>query len=347
MVAYARRKLLGRDRKAVYHCWVRCVRRAFLCGLDPLTGRDFSHRRDWILTREEQLAALFAIEVEFHAELSNHLHLMLRSRPDVAKRWSPHEVARRYLTIMRIAKCMSDDLPLPNEKRIEQAVRNKKRIQQMRRRLSNISWFMGILCENIARRANQEDECTGRFFETRFKCRECADPHGMLICALYVDLNPIKAGEAASPRTARYTSAYQRILAQEQRPNSPNRADGWLGELTLREETLQDETIAFSSRWGRRASDLGLLEISLENYLRLLQWTARQLRSGQRTAVPKDVETLLDYLEVNEEAWLDTLQRYDSVFCHAVGTPAALEKVAQRMGRSCLKGASASRRLFA
>ncbi len=151
MVAYARRKLLGRDRKAVYHCWVRCVRRAFLCGLDPLTGRDFSHRRDWILTREEQLAALFAIEVEFHAELSNHLHLMLRSRPDVARRWSPHEVARRYLTIMRIAKCMSDDLPLPHEKRIEQAVRNKKRIQQMRRRLSNISWFMGILCENIAR----------------------------------------------------------------------------------------------------------------------------------------------------------------------------------------------------
>ena len=86
MVAYARRKLLGRNRKAVFHCWARCVRRAFLCGRDPLTGQDFSHRRDWILTREEQLAGLFAIEVEFHAELSNHFHLMLRSRPDVAKR---------------------------------------------------------------------------------------------------------------------------------------------------------------------------------------------------------------------------------------------------------------------
>ncbi len=196
MVAYSRRKLLGRDRKAVYHCWARCVRRAFLWGQDPLTGHDYSHRRDWILTREEQLAGLFAIEVEFHAELSNHLHLMLRSRPDVARRWSAYEVARRYLTIMRIAKCMSDDLPLPNEQRIEQAMRNKKRIQQMRRRLSKISWFMGILCENIARRANKEDGCHGKFFETRFKCRECADPHGMLICALYVDLNPIKAGEA-------------------------------------------------------------------------------------------------------------------------------------------------------
>ena len=155
MVAYARRKLLGRDRRAVYHCRARCVRRAFLCGRDPLTGRDFSHRRDWILVREEQLAGLFAIEVEFHAELSNHLHLMLRSRPDVARRWSPHEVARRYLTAMKIAKCMSDELPQVSDKRIEQVVRDKKRIKQLRRRLSNISWFMGILCENIARRANQ------------------------------------------------------------------------------------------------------------------------------------------------------------------------------------------------
>ncbi len=347
MVAYARRKLLGRDRRAVYHCRARCVRRAFLCGRDPLTGRDFSHRRDWILVREEQLAGLFAIEVEFHAELSNHLHLMLRSRPDVARRWSPHEVARRYLTAMKIAKCMSDELPQVSDKRIEQVVRDKKRIKQLRRRLSNISWFMGILCENIARRANQEDECTGRFFESRFKCRECVGFAGMLVCALYMDLNLIKAGEAVSLRSSRYTSAYQRIMAQEQRSNSSNRADGWLGELTLREGTLEDETIALTSRWGRRASDLGLLPISLESYLRLLEWTARQLRSGQRSTVPKDVETLLDYLDVNEDAWLDTFQRYESVFCHAIGSPAALAEVARRMGRRCLKGMSACRRLFA
>ena len=74
MVANARRKLLGRGRKAVFHCSARCVRRAFLCGQDPLTGQDYSHRRDWIIRREEQLSALFAIEVEFRAELSNHLH---------------------------------------------------------------------------------------------------------------------------------------------------------------------------------------------------------------------------------------------------------------------------------
>ena len=70
MVASARRKLLGRARKAVFHCSARCLRRAFLCGRDRLTGKDYSHRRDWILSREEQLARLFAIEVEFRAEMS-------------------------------------------------------------------------------------------------------------------------------------------------------------------------------------------------------------------------------------------------------------------------------------
>jgi len=189
MVALARRKLLGQGRRAVYHCWTRCVRRAFLCGRDPLTDRDFSHRRDWILTREEQLARLFAIEVEFHAELSNHLHLMLRTRPDIARRWSRQEVARRWLTITRIAKCMFDGMPQVKEQRIEQLARDKKKIQKLRGRLSSISWLMAILCENIARRANQEDECRGRFFETRFKCRECTDPSGMLLCALYVETN--------------------------------------------------------------------------------------------------------------------------------------------------------------
>ena len=144
-----------------------------------------------------------------------------------------------------------------------------------------VSSFMGILCENIARRANAEDGCTGRFFETRYKCRECADPHGMLIFALYVDLNPIKAGEAASPRHgALYVGLPAHCRARAAARTARTEPIGWLGELTLREETLQDETIAFSSRWGRRRSDLGLLPISLENYLRLLDWTARQLRKA-------------------------------------------------------------------
>ena len=151
MASSSRRKLLGRARKSVFHCSTRCVRRAFLCGQDPLTGKDYSHRRDWIINREEQLAQLFTIEVEFRAEMSNHLHAVLRTRPEIAKRLPPREVARRWLTITKLAKSMSDEMPEPDEKKIDKLVGDKKRIAELRRRLSSISWFMGTLWENIAR----------------------------------------------------------------------------------------------------------------------------------------------------------------------------------------------------
>jgi len=184
-----RQKLLRRRKSAVYHCWNRCVRRALLCGPDPYSGQDYSHRRDWILTRQRQFAALFAIEIEFHAEMSNHLHLVLRTRPDIARKWSREEVARRWLTLTRLAKCMTDTLPVPDAEKYRELLKNKKLIHRARRRLSSVSYFMGFLSENIARRANTEDECSGRFWQGRYKLRELEGIHSILLCGVYVDLN--------------------------------------------------------------------------------------------------------------------------------------------------------------
>jgi hypothetical protein len=79
-------------------------------------------------------------------------------------------VARRWLTLTKLAKCMTDALPLPDEKKYEQLLNDKKRIRKIRRRLSSISWFMAFLSENIARRANVEDECRGRFWNYPLQC---------------------------------------------------------------------------------------------------------------------------------------------------------------------------------
>ena len=63
MPTYSHRQIVVEDEVGVYHCVARCVRRAFLCGVDSYTGQDFSHRKEWILDRLRELAGLFAIEV--------------------------------------------------------------------------------------------------------------------------------------------------------------------------------------------------------------------------------------------------------------------------------------------
>jgi hypothetical protein len=95
MPAYARRDIVDEDRVGVCHCIARSVRRAFLCGTDSYTGRDYGHRKAWVLERLRQLAGLFGVEVCDYAIMSNHLHIVLRNRPDVARQWSDLEVAIR------------------------------------------------------------------------------------------------------------------------------------------------------------------------------------------------------------------------------------------------------------
>ena len=344
MPSLPRWKLIKKNRSAVYHCWNRCVRRARLCGRDPLTGQDYSHRRLWIHRREQQLAALFAIEIEFHAELANHLHVVLRTRPDIARRWSRQEVARRWLTITRLAKAPTEALPEVDPRLVAALARDKKQIARLRRRLSKISWLMGTLSENVARRANREDECTGCFWEGRFQCRRLESEAAVLTCGIYVDLNQIRAGEAATPETSRHTSAWERIQARRQRGH--HKADGWLGALTLREGPREEQKYKYESRTGRRASDQGLLPLELDDYLQLLDWTGRQLRRGKRGAIPATLAPILDRLAVREEAWLEVVEGLDDWFCHVLGSARELARAAAELGRRHLQGQPASRRLF-
>ena len=80
--ASARRHIVQEAFVGVYHCIARCVRRAFLCGTDSYSGRDYSHRKAWIIDRLRALAGLFGALVCGYAIMSDHLHLVLRNRPD-------------------------------------------------------------------------------------------------------------------------------------------------------------------------------------------------------------------------------------------------------------------------
>jgi hypothetical protein len=176
------------DQVGVYHCISRCVRRAFLCGLDEYSGIDYEHRRSWIADRLKELSCIFGMEVFAYAVMSNHLHLVIRNRPDLAKSWTAEEVALRWCSLFpkRNAHGIAE---VPGEEAIKSFVGDSARVEICRERLGDISWFMRCLNEPIARRANREDKCTGRFWEGRFKCQRLMDEGAMLACMAYVDLN--------------------------------------------------------------------------------------------------------------------------------------------------------------
>jgi hypothetical protein len=77
----------------------------------------------------------------------------------------------------------------------------------------DISWFMRLLNQSIATQANQEDNCTGHFWEGRFKSQALLDEAALVACMAYVDLNPVRANIAKTPESSGYTSVKQRVIA--------------------------------------------------------------------------------------------------------------------------------------
>ena len=87
-----------------YHCMSRCVRRAFLCGNDATTGKNFDHRKKWLEVRLRKLSAAFAVQFCAYAVMSNHFHLVLRIDEILAKSGSVDEVVARYGGLFPLAK---------------------------------------------------------------------------------------------------------------------------------------------------------------------------------------------------------------------------------------------------
>ncbi len=183
-------------------------------GLDDETGKDFTYRREWIRQRLEKLASVFAIDVLTYAILSNHLHVVIRNRPDVVKTWSDKEVACGGFRFF-LENGSKNSLGIPPKRMSIPWPMIRKKLEAIRSRLSDISWFMRALSEPIARRANSEEKCTGAFWEGRFKAQRLLDEAGLLACCMYVDLNPIRAAMAESIEDSLFTSAYDRWKASQ------------------------------------------------------------------------------------------------------------------------------------
>jgi len=303
------------DDTPYYHCISRCVRRAFLCGKDTHTGFDFEHRRQWIVDRIKLLCSVFAVDLCAYAIMSNHYHIVIRIDVAQVNEWSDEEVARRWMQVFKGPVLMHQYLG--NAELTEAELKCIAGLfTSWRERLCDLSWFMRCINEPIARLANKEDHCTGRFWEGRFKSQALLDARAVLACMAYVDLNPIRASMATTPEQSDYTSIQERILSPDQ--------------SVLRPFAEQD--------------DAGI-PFGLKDYLELVDWGGREIKQRKRGNIPTNTPPILTRLKMDASPVLDYLSRDELPSFGALGPVSMLRAFAKSLGKKFVKGHAFGSRL--
>lgn len=351
MPTCARKVVVEEGVVGFYHVWGRCVRRAYLCGTDKLTGKNYDYRRDWIVETEKDFAALFAVEICFHVETGNELNLVLRTRPDIVKGLSDEDVVRRVLTINKRTLNLAGETEDPSENEILIVMNDEEMVAEFRKRLSCPSWFMKAVRENVARRANSEDGCTGAFWDGRFGGRRLLDDTAIVICGFFVDLNQVLAGEASTPNDSTRTSAFDRLSSIAFRKTAESKSipqdeidqrvpDGWLTELSRHKpESVSANRAIGPSKTARRASDLGTLDVSDEWYFELLNWTCNEIRNSVPSQMPAHLSSVLEGLSIRAERWIDLVTNFHKWFGIFAGSYYRLKQYASTIGRRLFRDA--------
>ena len=317
-----------------YHCVSRCVRRAFLCGEDPYTGESFEHRKGWLVERLRGLSEIFAVQVCAYAVMSNHFHLVLRIDRELALSWSDEEVVERYARLFKHAEAQLASLG-PKQR--------AERLALWRGRLWDLSWMMRSINESIARRANKEDGCTGRFWEGRFKSQPLLDEAAVLTCMSYVDLNPVRAGVAKRLDEAEFTSIDARLREASARMDGAQVARASEGPGADGTPSAPAGLMPFAEQAGDASAPA--LPMRMSDYVELLEWTGRAVREGQgrlRGAPPAAIARL----SIEPEAWLATMSAHGLSRHGALGGLEALEALALRQRQRWVTGKGLARRLF-
>ena len=343
-----RKEIVDATEPGFYHCYSRCVRRAFLCGEDTYAQKNYDHRKDWIETRLKFLASQMAIEVTVTAVMGNHFHSIIKNRPDLVADWSEREVAVRWLRVCPGERQLNPSAPpiKPTKQQIDELLGDPVKLAKCRERLASLSWLMKLLKEPIAKCANAEDDCKGTFWDGRFKSVRLLDIYSLVLCSLYVDLNPIRAKQAKTPETSLHTSVYWRIQARlarstpaqqevkETDPPADPLAASWLTPI----EEGADPPDGPQSEQGRRATDQGFLPMSLEKYLVLVEGSGRQLKAGKRGVIPGDLPPILTRLNLPVDHWLEAIESFQDCFGDFAGRPETLRAHAAKTGLRWIRG---------
>ncbi|MBY6186088.1 transposase [Marinobacter hydrocarbonoclasticus] len=323
----ARRNQVNLQDTCYYHCISRCVRRSYLCGEDPYTGKSYEHRRQWVEDRLLSLTDTFAISVCAFAVMSNHTHVVLCAEPERAESWDAQTVLMRWHQLY-------EGMPLTRRycrpEEYDQMTKAERLavellVETYRQRLTDISWFMRALNEPIARMANREDGCTGRFWEGRFKSQALLDEQALLTCMAYVDLNPIRANIARTPEASDHTSIQQRIRAALK------------GEQPTTLKRFQTDS----------GNNDNALPCHLNDYLEVVEFTGRAQRADKPGHIPESAPSLTHRLGISIPNWLTLTKGFEYQFGCRAGTLSSLQRCHCYEETVRIRGSGNARRLFA
>ena len=293
-----------------YHLMSRCVRRAFLCGKDKFTRKRYDHRKRWLEKRLFELSELFFIDLYGYAIMSNHYHLVIQTRPDEMLNASDEQIAQRWGRLFP-HRSMSE------QQRIQSLCQNSQKLALYRTRLCDISWLMRCLNEGLARKANKEDACSGRFWQGRFRSQLLLDEAAVYTCMAYVDLNPIRAGITDVPEQSKLTSIRYRLT----------------------NHSLNSELTALNTRTNK-------LTLSLKEYLELLDESGRYIRNEYSGYIDKSVKPVLARIGISEKGYKKVISNLHGLFYRAVGSESKLKQLSQSLEQSWVKGQSVAKHIF-
>ena len=334
----ARSRYVSLEATPYYHCIGRCVRRAFLWGKDHFSGRDFSHRKAWVVERLAELSQVFSMSVCAYAVMSNHYHVVLHVDRERAEQMSQTEVLARWSRLFSLPYILDQ---LMQGKHQDVATRRvaDELVEQLRARLYDISWFMRCLNESIARRANAEDQCTGRFWEGRFKSQAILDEAGLLACCTYVDLNPIRAGIADLPENSDYTSIQLRLSEVRKTENKGAELVGHRvkSKANVEAKTLPKMPLHPFGNSLNVAPAKGL-PCTASDYVELVDWAARTVRSDKKHAMSSRVLPILNRLGFTPEEFEKTMRAKAMTRGTVIAQAERLRAYAEHLKKRCVYG---------
>jgi hypothetical protein len=165
----------------------------------------------------------------------------------------------------------------------------------------------------MARFANKEDECSGRFWQGRFHCQALLDERALLKCMAYVDLNPIRAGLATTPESSPHTSIRARTAGED------------------------SHLLPFAGSPDSRKEHI---PIQQRDYFQLVDWTGRQLRGGKAGRIPEPIPPILERLTLDASDWMDEMTHFGHWYHRAAGSLSSLNRYCRHLGQQWLKGQS-------